>query len=171
MQEIRDFFEEQQDDFIRDYTPCNLIMLPNKMSDKYSEIIGWITDNLVFVCLYPKNPAISKWKERTKALCKRFIDTSINHVSKNRTELRLKYLNNGVYMTLDENYIAIYNHFKSTSIHYANRPESYGRLTPYKPYDEAYEENKERVKHGIISLTKFIAEQDYSKVVDYINRF
>lgn len=146
-------------------------MKPHKMMDKYSEALHSIVDNLVCICLYPDNPTVPNWKERACGLCKRFIELNIDPIHKNTFDIRMKWLQKAVVEVLDKDYGALINHFKTTSIYYANRPNPHDRLTPYKPYNECYEENKDRVANGVLALTQFIAEQDYNGMQNYMNNF
>ena len=148
-----------------------MAMKPNKMCDKYGEILGAVVDNLVCICMYPTNPTVPHWRERAHALCKRFVDLNIDPISKNKPDFRYKWLSKAVAEILDEDYSAISNHFKTVSIYYAKKENPRERLVPYKPYEECYKENKDRVKNGVVLLTKYIAEQDYDGMVDYMNKF
>lgn len=168
---FKDFLEERDNEYIESHLLCEMAISPSKMSDKYGEVIGSVVDNLICICLYPDNPTVPHWKERAHGLCKRFIDLNISPANKNTSEFRLKCLSKGVLEELDDDYGAILNHFKSVSVYYSKKSNPHDRLTPYKPYKEAYEENKEKVKEGIVSLTKFVAEQDYDGMVEYMDNF
>ena len=55
--------------------------------------------------------------------------------------------------------------------YYANRLNRHDRLTPYKPYEEYYVENADRVKNGILTIAQFVAKQDYEGLIEYMNTF
>jgi hypothetical protein len=116
------------------------------MTDKFGEVLDAIVDNLVCLCLYPDSQAVNHWRERVPALCKRFVDIDIDPLSKNKVEFRLNCLNEAVVEVLNQDYSAIKNHFKTVSEYYSNRPNQHDILTPYKPYEECYAENAERIK-------------------------
>lgn len=170
MKKIKDFLEENEINFMGTLL-LEMAMSPSRMSDKYGEVIGSIVDNLVSICLYPDNPTVPHWRERAHGLCKRFIDIDITPANKNTYQQRLKCLTSGVIEELDNDYGAILRHFKSVSIYYSKRPNKHDILTPYKPYEQAYRENKERVQNGIIKLTDCIAKQDYVGAIDFMEIF
>lgn len=126
---------------------------------------------LVSICLFPICPKVPHWKELSYNLCERFAYVDIDPVSKNNPEYRHSCLNDAVIEILDEDYGAILNHFKSVTAYYANRPTPHERLTPYKPYQKCYEENKDRVISAIISLTKHIASKDHAGIKNYMSNF
>ena len=146
-------------------------MKPGKLMDKYSEALHAIVDNLVCICLYPDAPMVSYWKESVWVLCKRFIALNMDPIHKNTFDIRMKWLKKAVVEVLDKDDGALINPFKTTSIHYANRPNPRDRLTPCNPYEACYEANKDRVKNGVLALTQFIAEQDCEGMLNYMNNF
>lgn len=155
---------------------CDWLMLdetaikPSLFADRYSEVLDMVVDYLVCICLYPNNPSLPRWKERVYWLCKRFAGLNITPAHKNTNDYRIECLNKAVVEVLDEDFGALFNHFKSVIAYYANRPNSQNP-TPYKPYTECYEEQKNRVKNGIIALTRYVAEQDYDGIIKYIKSF
>ncbi len=171
MGKIDKIIAEEINSYLSEELICEMAMKPQRMRDKYGEAVGAIVDNLVSICLYPTSPAVPHWKERAHGLCKRFVDIDITPISRNNPKDRLKCLNGAVNEILNDDYSAILNHFKSVTAYYANKPNPHERLTPYKPYQECYEENKNRVEKGIISLTKYIANQDYAGMVNYMSVF
>ena len=146
-------------------------MKPNRMKDKFGEVLDAIVDNLVCICLYPNSQAVSHWRERVPSLCKRFIDIDIDPLSKNNSEFRLNCLNEAVVEILNADFSAIKNHFKTVCMYYAKKQNQHDRLTPYKPYEECYKENADRMKEGVLTIIKFVAEQDYSGLIDYMDAF
>lgn len=140
-----------------------------RLYNKFSEVVGNIIDNLICICLYPNNPTVPHWKERSYGLCQRFID--INLDNKNTFNNRYKILNKAVIECLDNDYKALLNHFKNVSIYYANRPNIHDRLTPYKSYQDVYNENKDRVVIGILKIIEYVAYQDYEGLIQYMNNF
>ena len=163
-----DFIEERQNELINSYPIYEMAMKGGRMSDKFGEIIGSIVDNIACICMYPENPTIPHWKERTCGLCKRFIDINIDPLKNNTPDFRKKCLNKGVIEELDEDYGAVLNHFKSVSIHYSKKDD---KLIPYKPYEQCYNENKEQIDECINSIVKYVAEQDYEGLIEYIDKF
>lgn len=162
---------EEINSYLSEELIYEMAMKPQRIKDKYGEVVGAIVDNLVCICLYPNNPATAHWRERAYGLCKRFVDIDIDPINRNNPKYRLKYLNDAVTEILNKDYSAILNHFKTVAAYYANRPNIHERLTPHKPYQECYKENKERVKNGIIALTKYTANQDYEGMINYMNNF
>ena len=171
MSKIDKIITEEINSYLSEELICEMAMKPQRMRDKYGEVVGAIVDNLVSICLYPTNPTVPHWKERAYGLCKRFVDIDIDPISRNNPEVRLNCSNSAVIETLNDDYSAILNHFKTVTAYYANRPNPHERLTPYKPYQECYEDNKDRVENGIISLTKYIANQDYAGMINYMGNF
>lgn len=141
------------------------------MAEKYAEVIGVVVDNLVCICLYPSSPTVSHWRERACGLCKRFVDLNISPLKKNNSEFRYRCLNKALMSELDADFGAVANHFRSVSAYYAKKADPKERLFPYKPYDKAYGENKERIENAVIALTRYVAEQDYSGMIDYMENF
>lgn len=168
---IDKILDEVFDSFFKDELICEMAMKPGKLSDKYGEVVGAIVDNLVCICLYPDNMAVTHWGERSYGLCKRFVDIDVDPISKNKSEFRYKCLYKAVVEILNTDFSAIKNHFKSVSIYYANRPNPHERLIPQQSVEECYEENKERIKNGILMLTRFVAEQDYESIINYMDSF
>ena len=171
MDNIDKIIKEEISSYLSKELICEMAMKPQKMRDKYGEVVGVIVDNLVSICLYPTNPTVPHWKERAYGLCKRFVDIDIAPISRNNPKVRLNCLKGAVIETLNDDYSAILNHFKTVTEYYACRPNPHERLTPCKPYYKCYEENKDRVEKGIISLTKYIADQDYAGMINYMSNF
>lgn len=165
-----DFLQERDDNLLM--TPVfEMAVAPKKMSDKYGEVVGSIADNLICICLYPDNPTVPHWKERTHGLCKRFIDLDINPNNKNTSENRLKCLMKGVVEELNEDFSALRSHFRTVSIYYSSRPNPHDRLTPVKPYQTICDENFDRVVESIKTITGFVSEQDYEGLIEYMSNF
>ena len=168
---INGILDEVFDSFLNEELIYEMAMKPGRLSDKYGEVVGAIVDNLVSICLYPDNAAVAHWRERSYGLCKRFVDIDVDPISKNKVKYRYNYLYKAVVEILNTDFSAIKNHFKTVSIYYANRPDQHERLIPKQSPEDCYEENKERVKNGIITLTKFVAKQDYEGMINYMNSF
>lgn len=170
-----DYIDKTVMDEINSFLQTNLIcemgMKPNRMKDKFGEVLDAIVDNLVCICLYPNSQAVTHWRERAASLCKRFIDIDIDPLNKNNFGFRLKCFNDAVVEILNVDFSAIKNHFKTVCNYYAKRPNQHDRLKPYKPYEECYEENANRVKEGVLTIVKFVAEQDYGGLIDYMDTF
>lgn len=165
-----DFLVEQQEELIAENDAfLEMSICVSEMTDRYMDAVGYIADNLICICLYPEAPAIPRWKSLTCGLCKRFVEWEFK--PDNSSEHRLRCLKKAVSTVLNYDYGAILYHFKDLTVYYANQPAMNDRLIPYKPYMEAYEENKDRVMKGIITLTKLIAEQNYNKIVKYMDIF
>lgn len=171
MDKIDRIIKEVIDSYLQDELLCEMAMKPSRMIDKYGEVLGAIVDNLVCICLYPDNPTVLHWRERAYGLCKRFVDIDIDPLKKNNIDFRYECLSKAVVEILNADFSAIENHFNSVSVHYANMSDPHKRLTPTKPVKECYEENKERVKNGVLALTKYVAAQDYAGMIKYMETF
>ena len=171
MDYIDKIIAEEVDSFLKRELVCEMGMTYNRMYDKFGEVVNPIVDNLVCICLYPNCQAVTHWRERSYSHCKRFVDTDIEPLSNNNYDFRLNCLNEAIVETLNRDFSAIKNHFKSVSKYYANRPNRHDRLTPYKPYEECYVENADRVKNGILTIAQFVAKQDYEGLIEYMNTF
>ena len=147
---------------------CEMGMKASVMTEKYSEVIGVIVDNIVCICLYPDSPTIPHWKSRIVALCDRFIKLNIEPLSKNTTEYRYKTLMKGLFVELDKDYRAIRNHFKSVSTYYALKAKP-NTLVACKPYDECYYENKDRIESAIRQITECVANQNMEELLKFVN--
>lgn len=141
-----------------------------KMSDKYSEKVGSIADNLICVCLYPDNPTIPHWKNRAKGFCREFTDTDIVPLSSNKEETRYKYLYKGLTERLNNDFSALYKRCKSIIAYYIKK-DKHEQLVPYKPLDECYPEIFNKLKDTLIKLTELIAKQDFETIIDVIDNF
>ena len=139
-----------------------------RMLDKYSEVLHAIVDNLVCICLYPNNPTIPHWKSRIVGLSKKFIDTNIKPKSKNNFADRLKIFNDAMEEVLDEDYSALLNHFKSVSVYYGMKNDPHERLKPYKPYEEAYAENRQHIIDCLSNILSYTAAQDIGKLTTFV---
>lgn len=143
---------------------------PSRMVDKYGEAISAIIDNMVCICLYQNNPTIPHWKSRISGLCERFIDLDINPLSNNKPDYRYRILMKGVYETLNEDYSAILNHFKSSAQYYAKQPKP-NTILPLKPYQKCYQENKKKMEKGIEYITQCVANQDMTALTTFVEMF
>lgn len=171
MNKIDGTITETLDSFLNEELICEFRMKPKRMIDKYGDILDPIVDNLVAICLYPTHQTTTHWRERSYSLCARFANIDIDPIRNNTYEFRLKCLNKAVVEILNKDFSAIRNHFKSVSVYYAKKENPHERIYPYKPYNECYEENKEKVKAGIIAITEFVAKQDYNGLMEYMTNF
>ena len=171
MDYIDKIITEDINSFLHHKLVCEMAMKPNRMRDKYGEVLDAIVDNLVCICLYPNSISVQHWKERAHGFCKRFVDLDIDPISKNNAGFRWKCFNTAVVEVLNEDFSAIHNHFKTVANFYLNKKDPHDRLIPYKPYEECYKENADRVKNAVLTLTKFVTEQDYNGMVKYMNDF
>lgn len=169
--QLRDVIRESVENILHENSLITEMAMPAaKMSDKYGEVVSSIIDNMACICLYPNNQAVTHWRNRVPALCKRFIDLDIDPLSNNTPDYRYTVLMNGVIETLNENYGAILNHFKTVATYYASRPKP-DTIRPIKDYNICYQENAERMEHGIKEITKFVANQDIVSLTDFIETF
>lgn len=166
-----DVFEELEVELIETRMCSSAYLSPAETSDLYGYVLNFIVNNLISICLYPNNPNITHWKERIKRLCCRFIDLRPEPLYKVAIEHLLKDLTRGIYQELNVDYGNLLNRFKTVSEYNLNRYNSSDMLKPYKPYKEAYEDNKEKVIECVNSLTYSIARHRFDEVVEYINNF
>lgn len=146
-------------------------MKASKMSDKYSEKVGSIADNLICICLYPDNPTIPHWRNRAKGFCREFTDTDIVPLSNNKDNIRYKCLYQGLIERLNPDFSALYKRCKSIIAYYEKKKDKHKQLKPYKPLDECYFEFFDKLKDTLIKLTQLIAQQDFSSIIDIIDNF
>lgn len=165
---INNAIDEAINRFLSEQEITELAMKPDKMSDKYGEVVSAIIDNLVSICLYPKDATVSHWRGRIYSLCKRFIDLDIK--PKNTVKIRYNALIKGVKETLNDDYSAILNHFKSVSEYYFSQPKE-KRLIPIKEYNECYKDNKEKIINAIQYITKCVAEQNTKELISFMETF
>ena len=146
-------------------------MKAQRMTDKYGEVLGDVVDNLICICIYPDNLTIPHWKNRAGGLCRRFAEINIEPIKKNTFETRYKALTKAIDEIFDKDFGALKNHFKSIKTYYANRPNTHDRILPYKPIEECYTENKDKIINTIFKMTEFVAKQDYESLILFINDF
>lgn len=151
--------------------PGKEFLASRHFSDKYFDVLDIIVDNLVNICLYPDCAKIPEWKEETRKLCERKMKLDIGQEAQNTPENRLMWLNKAVADALNDDFSALRNHFKSQCIVYTHHLNPDDNLTPYKPWEVAYEENKERVRSAVRDITKFIASKDADSLVELIKKF
>ena len=168
--ELRDIIFDSVNRILNEDLITEMAITPSRMVDKYGEAISAIIDNMVCICLYQNNPTIPHWKSKISGLCKRFIDLDINPLSNNKPDYRYRILMKGVYETLNEDYSAILNHFKSTAQYYAKQPKP-NTILPLKPYQECYQENKEKIEKGIEYITQCVANQDMTALTTFVEMF
>ena len=171
MRHIDDIISESIKTTVGKWLLCEYGMKPKRMADKFSEVLDAIVDNLVCICLYPNNPAIQHWRERTCGLCKRFVDMDIDPIRKNNPKDRLKYLSISVNEVLNKDFSALKNHFKTVSAYYGNKKNPNERIVPIIPYERSCQENAERIKKCIFALINGIANQDYEAILQYMETF
>lgn len=163
IQEVNSYFENE---LLLEYG-----MKADKFIDKYGEVLSRISDNLICICIFPDNPTVSHWQERAAGLCHRFADLDIDPLKNNKTEKRLKYLNKAVTEIFNRDFSALLNHFKRITVYYANRSNPHERIISDKTYEECYNMYKDKVIEGIVILTRFVAEQNYDGILQYMRNF
>ena len=168
--ELRDIIFDSVNRILNEDLITEMAIAPSRMADKYGESISAIIDNMVCICLYKNKPTIPHWKSRISGLCKRFIDLDIKPLSNNKPDYRYKILMKGVHETLNEDYSAILNHFKSTAQYYAKQPKP-NTILPLKSYQECYQENKEKMEKSIEYITQCVAIQDMDALTTFLEKF
>ena len=142
-----------------------------EMTDNYSDILCAIVENLVCLCLYPSDRTVPHWKGRIIGFCTKLATTNIKPNNKNTPSERLTVLQKGVEKSLDDDYGALAYHFKDVANFYATKENPHQRLKPYKPWNECYEENKDKVINAIKVLTELIAFKNSEQIREFIMSF
>lgn len=166
--EFTDMVEEIISESLTASMLTELGMDKGKLSDKYGEVIGAVSDNLICLCLYPGSQAVAHWKSRIPALCERLLFMNLIPSRTNKPEYRFKILWKGVTETFDEDFGALLNRFKGIDGYYKARPNQHDRLTPVKPYKVCYEENRAWIEEALKAITEYVAKQDMEGLRSYV---
>ena len=168
---MKDYIDYIIEESINKILLTEMGMDATKFADKYGEILDVLVDNLVSITMYPNSQAVPHWRQRVGALVKRFINLDINPKHRNKENYRLALLQSAVTETLNSDYSAIKNHYKSISAYYARPNNPNGILTPYAPYSVCYDEQKDSIINAVNKISDFVAKQDYESLLAFMEDF
>lgn len=145
-------------------------MKRGKFSDKFGEIVGELSNDLISICIYPNNTAINHWKGCAIGLCEKFISQDIDPRKSNTEEIRKECLTNGLYETLNEDFSALLKRFEGVITKYSRKTGN-EKLTPILPLEEAYRKFKPIISSVLLILVDEIAKQNFEGVRTAIENF